>query len=380
MGLEYLFKRLQNMFWPIPKYSRSVFLPSSQPILSYSSRFLSVVFFVALAACDSESFDKSRLYSDGVVDRQRVVSNPGVPGKEVGCQSSSKAPSQLHSASVERSYRVGPGDNLKFNIFGETGLTDIVARVDGGGYVQLPIVETVKVAGRTTREIQQDVKQSYSDHFNNPWVTVELVHAESHPLYFLGEFNSSGVQYLEHPRTLLESLALGGGLTQDAYLPGARLIRNNTMCIVDLHGLLKEGRFEHNIQITGGDVIFAPRKEDMQVYVLGAVGSPQALPFGAQGRTILEALTMAEGPDGNKALLDEVRIIRSYSTTEGELLVVNVDKMLKGQALDYPLAPGDVVYVPQDSVGEWNDVIEMILPTLEVIGGIVTPIVLVKSL
>ncbi|WP_186766445.1 polysaccharide biosynthesis/export family protein [Phaeobacter marinintestinus] len=320
------------------------------------------------------------MFNDGVVDRQRVVANPGVPSKASGCRTSNKSSGNISGTAPQHSYRVGPGDDLKFNIFGEDGMSDIVARVDGAGYVQLPIVELVQVRGMTTRQIQRELKTAYEENFVKPWVTVELVNAESNPIYFLGEFKSSGVQYLEQPRTLLEALALGGGLTPDAYLPGARLLRNNQVCIVDLHGLLKEGRFEYNVYVNGGDVLFAPRKEDMQVYVLGAVEKPQSVPFGAEGRTLLEALSMAQGPIKSKALLGDVRIIRSYSTVEGELLIVDVEKMLEGRALDYPLEPGDVIYVPQNGLGNWNDAIDTILPTLELIGGIVTPIVLIKSL
>jgi len=340
-----------------------------------------------LSGCDASLFEKGLkqldtrlMYYDGVVHRQRVSVETG-PGKvSYGCTGGAKSSGPLTGVKPDPSYRVGPGDDLKFNIFGEAGMNDLTARVDGAGYVQLPIIELVNVKGKTTRNIQKILKKKYSGNFIKPWITVELANAESHPLFFLGEFKSAGVQYLEHPRTLLEALALGGGLTPDAYLPGARLIRDNQMCVVDLHGLLKEGRFENNVYITSGDVLFAPRKDDMQVYVLGAVGKPQNVPFGATGRTVLESLTMAQGALKGKALLSEVRIIRSYSAVEGELLVIDVQKMLDGQAVDYKLEPGDVVYVPQTKIGDWNDAISLILPSLELIGGIITPIALVQSL
>ncbi|GAA6163226.1 polysaccharide export protein [Pelagimonas sp. KU-00592-HH] len=343
-------------------------------------RVLPLALSLLVSACESGLLDTSVMRNDGVVFRKTVTSNPGVPGRDAGCRASTKSPETLSQSIPEQSYRVGPGDTLRFNIFGEEGMRDISARVDGGGYVQLPIVETVLVRGKTTRQIQRTVKEAYTAHFVNPWVTVELDDAESHPIYFLGEFKQSGVQYLEHPRTLLEALAMGGGLTPDAYLPGARLIRNDVMCIVDLQALLKQGRFDHNVYVASGDVIFAPRKEDMQVYMLGAVGKPRAVPFGADGRTLLEALSMAEGPDEANALLTDVRIVRSYSTTEGELLIVDVDAMLTGNALDYPLMPGDVVYVPRSALGNWNEAIAAILPSLELIGGIISPIVLIENL
>lgn len=354
-------------------------------LLKRGMALTALLFF--LAACETsileiglKQLDKGLMHYDGVVYRQRVSAEAGAGKLNYGCSSSAKSSEPVNGFKPDPSYRVGPGDDLKFNIFGEAGMNDLTARVDGAGYVQLPIIELVNVKGKTTRNIQKILKKKYSGNFINPWITVELANAESHPLFFLGEFKSAGVQYLEHPRTLLEALALGGGLTPEAYLPGARLIRDNQMCVVDLHGLLKEGRFENNVYITSGDVLFAPRKDDMQVYVLGAVTKPQSVPFGTTGRTVLEALSMAQGPIRGKALLSEVRIIRSYSAVQGELLIIDAQKMFDGQAVDYKLEPGDVLYVPQSKISDWNDAISLILPSLELIGGIITPIALIQSL
>lgn len=334
---------------------------------------------VALAGCSADQLSTEAMYHDGIVQR-KAVSAPFDPRKpERICAGSGKSASALQGYHPGSSYRVGPGDELRFNIFGEEGMRDFTARVDGAGYVQLPIIELVQVRGKTTRAIQKQLKEAYLVHFEAPWVTVELAHAESKPLFFLGEFKGDRVAHMEHPHTLLEGLALGGGLGEDAYLPGARLIRDNASCIVDVHGLLKEGRFEHNIYLRAHDVLFAPRKEDMQIYVLGAVGKAQAVPFGATGRTVLGALSMAQGPQA-KALLSEVRVIRSTSASEGELLVIDVARMLKGEALDYPLEPGDVLYVPQRSYATWNDALEAILPSLETIGGVLTPVAMIKAL
>lgn len=277
-------------------------------------------------------------------------------------------------------YLVGPGDNLKFNIFGEAGMTDITARVDDAGYVQLPMVELVKVSGKTTRDIQAQLKEAYKANLINPWVTVELVEAQSAPMYFLGEFNQSGVKYMNGATDILQALALAGGLSPEAYLPGARLLRDNHVCTVDLNALLRNGDFSQNVWIKPRDVIFAPRKEDMSVYVLGAVGSPQSVEYGASGRTLLQVLSMAGGPIPGVAQLGGIRIVRSNSPTTGELIVFDARKALSGRGLDLPLEPGDVVYVPSSEIGDWNSAVAQILPSLQLLGGILTPINLIQNL
>jgi polysaccharide export outer membrane protein len=129
-----------------------------------------------------------------------------------------------------------------------------------------------------------------------------------------------------------------------------------------------------------GDAIYAPRREDMSVFVIGSVAAPQAVPFGATGRTLIEAISIAGGQVPGASLMSEVRIIRSTSPTSGELILFDARRVLNGMAPDFRLEPGDVIWVPQNAVGDWNMAISAILPTLELIGGVVTPIALVQSL
>lgn len=320
------------------------------------------------------------LGSDGVVERRIVAAPLAAGGRGPTCGDHSLEPGAPANLGPAQSYRVGPGDRLRLNIFGEEGMDDISAGVDSDGYIQLPMVEAVRVSGLTTRQIMENLKEEYTRFFIDPWITVELEAAESAALYFLGEFREPGVRYMNGATNLVEALALAGGLEEDAFLPGARLLRNDRICTVDLDALLRRGDFSQNVWMRAGDVIYAPRREDMSVYVLGSVGAPQAVPYGATGRTLLEAISMAGGQTPGTALMAEVRIIRSTSPTTGELIVFDARRTLSGLAPDFPLEPGDVVWIPQNAVGDWNIAIDAILPTLQLITGVITPIALVQSL
>lgn len=354
---------------------------SRQTLSQWIARALPVGLSLLLLGCTPQ-LDHDKLYRDGAVQRM-AVSAPGVDrntGPFCGTQALGAGQAGGRAKRPSGAYVVGPGDNLKFNIYGEDGMNDITARVDDGGYVQLPIVELVQVAGKTTREIQAELKGAYVGEFRTPWVTVELIESKSAPIYFLGEFREPGVRYVSGATNILEAIALAGGLEEDAYLPGARLLRNDRICTVDLNALLRNGAFDQNVWMKPGDVIFAPRKEDMSVYVLGAVASPQAVAFGAEGRTLLQVLSMAGGPKAGSAYLKEVRIIRAFTPTRGELIVVDAAAMLSGRGLDFPLEPGDVVFVPRSALGDWNVALGEILPSLQVISGVLTPITLIESL
>lgn len=344
-----------------------------------------VVFFALLAGCDT-LLDTDGFETDGVIFRKTIVSAVAARDRGPFCggaalESGIKGLQPMRDAPVPPpDYLIGPGDELLFNIFGEAGLSSVTARVDNAGFVQLPVIELVYVAGLHTRQIHQRLKVLFGEVFNDPWLTVELDVAESQPIYFLGEFRSAGVAYLERPTNVIEAIAMGGGLEEDAYLAGARLLRNNQICTVDLFALLREGDFSQNVAIQARDALFAPRKEDMSVYVLGAVGSPGNVAFGADGRSLLQAVAMSGGLVDKAALPEQVRILRPLSPTSAEFLLVNMKSMLTGTAVDYQLEPGDIIYVPDSPVSTWNAALDEMLVSLEFIGGVVTPISLIRTL
>lgn len=83
----------------------------------------------------------------GVVERVSVNAAPTALAHAPVC-GGAKLATSVRSASKggyapPGGYLIGPGDNLKFNIFGEAGMTDITARIDDAGFVQLPMVELV---------------------------------------------------------------------------------------------------------------------------------------------------------------------------------------------------------------------------------------------
>jgi polysaccharide export outer membrane protein len=101
----------------------------------------------ALASC-TDALDRSRLYDDGIVSRMTVVGRTpeGFDGPHCGGTQAIYGGKGDHlvraRGEVDLRYKVGPGDDLRFNIFGEEGMDGFTARVDAEGYVQLPIIES----------------------------------------------------------------------------------------------------------------------------------------------------------------------------------------------------------------------------------------------
>lgn len=256
------------------------------------------------------------------------------------------------------------------------------SRVDGSGNIQLPYLGLVKADGLTTTQLSQGITEKLKKYFNNPWVVVEMIAYRSKPLYFIGEGTSSTF-YMDHPITLLEGIATVGGSTVNAQasnLKRAQLLRNNRIMPVDLYTLVSKGDTSHNIWLKPGDTIFVPDKRNMSVYVFGRNLSTQAIPTLNDGTLPLSRAMAMANPDFVRGDLTRVRIIRSLTTTTGELIVVNFEKTMRGEALPFILQDGDLVYVPQGKLQSWNEAIADLLPSLNMINQLLQPYVQLKYL
>ena len=253
------------------------------------------------------------------------------------------------------------------------------SRVDGNGNIQLPFLGTIHVGGMTLPQIQNRILEAAKKYIKDPWVVVEIGDYKSHSLYLLGQFRNSGIFYMDRPLNLLQGIALGNGYDSTADLSSARLIRDKKTVPVDINDLLTKGDQRQNIWLKSDDTIYIPDSKNQLVFVFGAVkkGGPVAIPPG--GLTLPQAIATAELRDTGHDFR-YIRIIRSLSATRGELMVVDFDKILRGEAMPLMLRQGDIVYVPKNGFGNWNDALNEILPSLQAFSAILQPFVSIKYL
>jgi polysaccharide biosynthesis/export protein len=281
-------------------------------------------------------------------------------------------------------YQVGIGDLLSVMVYGRpdlsTGSTGVGivgvkgSRIDGSGNIQLPLIGTLSVAGLTISAIRDQVEMALRKYVQEPSVVIEVAEYHSKPIYLMGQFRTPGVYYMDRPMTFLQGITLGNGFDASANLRGVRLLRDSKIAPVDVYSLILDGRIEQNVWLKAGDTVFIPDNRNQNIFVFGAVGRPGPIPM-PQGRmNLLEAIAAAD-PRIVGSDIKNVRIIRSLTTTTGELLVVDIGKIRRGEALPMQMLEGDVVYVPKNAFGTWNDAIAEILPSLQVVSALLQPFV-----
>lgn len=321
-------------------------------------------------------------YRDLPPGSHREIVTPIVSSEQVSI------PAPPPQAAPAQDYRVGAGDVLMINVSGRpefsvvpSGATGKVqgSRVDGSGSIRLPLVGSVPVEGLTLSQVEQKLVALLKKYLQNPWVVVEVAEYKSLPLYLLGQFRVSGTYYMDRPLTLVQGLALGNGFDASANLKGARLSRDGKIVPVDLYDLLLKGDARQNVWLKAGDTIYLPDNKNRQIFIFGAVKKPGAVPMPPGGLNLAQAVASAELRDIGFDFR-HIRIIRSLSATRGELIVVDYDRVLKGEALPIELSEGDIVYVPKSRFGNWNDAIAEMLPSLQAVSAVLQPFVSLKFL
>ena len=321
-------------------------------------------------------------YADLAPGTRRDIVSPIVSREEV------TVPALPAEPPPPKDYQIGVGDILLLDVSGRPEFTIAVqsvagktqgSRVDGDGMLHVPLVGPVQVAGLTLSQAEAKLTPLFRKYLKDPWVVLEVLDYKSLPIYLLGQFRISGTFYMDRPMTLMQGLSLGGGFDPSSNLKGARLTRNGKILPVDFYSLLTNGDVSQNIYLKGGDTLYIPDNRNQVVFIFGAVTKPGMVPMSPSGLNLSQAIASAQLRDTGYDF-HHVRIIRSLSATRGELLVVDYEKVLRGEALPMQLADGDIVYVPKSGFGTWNDVITDILPSLQTVGAILQPFVSIKFL
>lgn len=264
---------------------------------------------------------------------------------------------------LHTTYVLGPQDQIYVRAFEVDELGDKPLRIDDAGEVTLPLLGTVKAAGRTLRQFEGDLAKGFARYIREPQVSVTLTEMRSQPVSVIGSVNAPGVHQLQGKKSLVEILSLAGGLRPEAGhhvkitrrktewgdipLPDAATDSTGKFSIaqVELRGMMEAQNPAANIEVLPHDVISVPRAE--MVYVVGDVRKPGGFVLGyKENVSVLQALALAEGLE-RTAAGKNAKILRMNPTTETRVeMPVDVGKILSGKANDVPLQADDVLFVP----------------------------------
>ena len=303
-------------------------------------------------------------------------------------------------------YRIGPGDTLMVAVYGHTELSlSHYAGTSGGGQnprasglvvdndgsAQFPLIGSVQVAGKDSGQLRVFLEQELGRYIKDPKVTVQVMYTGTIRYYLLGEFTAPGLHLSDRPLNLLEAISLGGSVNlKSASLRTAYIARQGHRLPINFRRLFREGDLTQNVRLRTGDVIVVPDNTAEVAYVFGGIGTVNSASGTAKGGPvsfrngrldIVQALAQAGfgSVDRSFGRLKSTHVIRSEGD-QAELYVVNVSKILDGEAAPFWLMPGDVVLVPKSAGTPFAILLSQLVPALQAVGAALNPFVQIKYL
>jgi polysaccharide export outer membrane protein len=181
----------------------------------------------------------------------------------------------LASVAQAQDYRIQPGDTLRVEVLEDTSLNREVL-VAPDGRISVPLAGVLRVGGASLAEAQRRLVGALEPNFATPPTVLVSLVALNQPeppddpdqlnIYVIGEVNSPGLISGENGITLLQSLAMAGGVTDFAATKRIQLRRTDSRT-----GTETVYRFNYDQVIEGlagigttelaeGDVIVVPTR------------------------------------------------------------------------------------------------------------------------
>jgi polysaccharide export outer membrane protein len=171
----------------------------------------------------------------------------------------------------KQDYKIDANDIINVRIFSNDGFKivdlatsnqisrfielDYVVNMDGT--VKLPLIGRIKLAGMSVREATEFLEQVYSDYYVKPFVFMSVINKRV--IVFPGNGGTAKVLNLTNNNTtVIEALALTGGIAEDGKAYKVKLIRNQgdkpKVYLMDLSKI--EGIAVGNTVVLAHDIIY----------------------------------------------------------------------------------------------------------------------------
>jgi len=167
----------------------------------------------------------------------------------------------LTSAQAQDTYLVQPGDELAVSVWKEPDLTgDIVVHPDGT--FAMPLIGMIRASGRTTSEVQAEIKENLQKYIPEPIVTIGLKQSVGRRIYVIGQVNAPGSFTVTQPTDVMQALSLAQGMTPYAAGNKIRILRrtgDTQEAIGFRYSDVEKGeKLGQNIVLKNGDVVVVP--------------------------------------------------------------------------------------------------------------------------
>jgi len=243
-------------------------------------------------------------------------------------------------------YVLSSNDVLEIRLWGYPELTRTTL-IQPDGMISLPLGGQIDAAGKTLEELRAGIVKELRKTFTaleDNQVSVTVISFGTFNISVLGEVHSPGLYPLSGKVDVLKAISVAAGLTDEAGLKNAMIIRENQeITPVDLEKLFNQNDLSQNYELNSGDSLYIPKAFTItNISIAGEVNSPGL--YSLEGKVdILKAISACKGVTEKANLKDAI-----ITKMDNSSIPVDLEKLFLQNDLtqNYSLESGDSLFVP----------------------------------
>ncbi len=177
------------------------------------------------------------------------------------------APQTATGVPTPADYVIGADDVLQVNFWRDKDMTvEVVVRPDGK--ITLPLLSDVQAAGFAPEQLRDRLTEQARRYMVDPTVTVVVKQINSRRVFITGEVNKPGMYPLNDRMTVVQLIALAGGLTEFAKSKDIVIMRADTggarpagepMALAfNWKDFVARKNLKQNVELRPGDTVIVP--------------------------------------------------------------------------------------------------------------------------
>lgn len=238
-----------------------------------------------------------------------------------------------------KNYVVGPGDEVKVDIFGASQKSQVYT-VNPDGDITIEGFGPVNVSGLTVSQANARLKNTLGTRYSSSNIKLSLGQTRTITVNVMGEVMMPGTYTLSAFASVFHALYMAGGVNEIGTLRNIKVFRNgNLLSNVDIYDYILNGKMKGNVRLADNDVIMVGPYECI-VDIAGKVKRPMY--YEMKNSESLLTLMRYAGNFASDAYTKSLRVIRKNGSRYS---VFNVPEF---EMSSFHVADGDSVSV--DSV------------------------------
>ena len=159
-------------------------------------------------------------------------------------------------------YVIGADDVLSIIYWKDKDMTTDATQVRPDGRISLPLLNDVQASGLTPEQLREKLTDESKKYMEDPNITVVVRQINSRRAFITGEVNKPGPYSLTSPTSVMQLIAMAGGLREYANSKNIVIMRTENGRQISLKFNYKDvivgKNLKQNIDLKPGDTVVVP--------------------------------------------------------------------------------------------------------------------------